>query len=214
MQRLAAVILALALGMPLAAWAEEVPAAPDASAPVEVVARATASHLDVLNALIDKVPEPARDRIEKAIEASRRGGEKALEALRKSHLEGEEAMTPTTASQVRGLERAIQAIEAATDRTTTQLETVLGRVPESAAQAITRAIDQIESSHAEVLARLEGLLESGVSTLHPPDRSDTSARPERPERPENPGQDMRPEVARPARPVLPDRPARPEIGRP
>lgn len=203
------VILALALAAPLAARAGE---GAQAAAPEDVVTQATAGHIDLLAGLVEKVPEPARERIQKAIEVSRRGGEKALEALRKSHLEGKPDLASMTSAQVRGLERAIQAIEEATDRATSQLETVLGRVPESAAAAITDAIDQIEAKHAQVLARLEGLLESGVSSLHPPARPEAAGRPDvRPARPETPA--VRPDVARPATPVLPERPPRPD-GRP
>ena len=180
--------------------------APAAGSPVEVVQQATAAHIDTLNSLIEKVPAPQIEKIQKAIEVSRRGAEKALEALDRAHVEGTLlAFDGMTAQQARGVERAIQAIEEATDRTTSRLESVLDRVPEQAEQAIVAAIDRIEAGHAQALERLEGLLVRGVSTAHPPTRPEVGP----PARPELPTQAGRPEIARPAIPVTPPRPERP-----
>jgi hypothetical protein len=204
----------------LAALALCVPAtqaAPPADGPVrpdEVVEDVTAAHLEVLTGLIEKVPASALEKIDKAIEASRRGRDKALEALAKVKPAAESAQVAVSGSAARGLERAIEAIESSTDRSTAQLEALLSKVPEEAASAITSAIDRIESGHARALATLEGLMGRGVSVEHPPARPDAPGHPEvvRPERPVTPGEIARPEIARPVRPeipALPERPARP-----
>jgi formate dehydrogenase maturation protein FdhE len=203
----------VALGI-CATAALAVPPAEDAVRPDEVVAEVTARHLEVLAGLIEKVPASALEKIEKAIEASQRGREKALEALAKAKPAADEAQAAMGGTTARGLERAIEAIESSTDRSTAQLESLLAKVPEEAASAIAAAIDRIESGHARALANLEGLLGRGVSVAHPSARPDVSGRPEvtRPERPISPGEMARPEIVRPARPeppVLPERPARP-----
>ena len=188
------------------------PPAEQAGDPQTVVEQATAGHIEILTGLIEKVPAPAREKVQKAIEASRRGGEKAVEALRRAHASGLDAAASMDGSQIRGLERAIQAVEYAADRATSSLEAAMERVPAPAAEVISAAISRIDANHATLLARLEGLMERGVSTLHPP------ARPEapglagvRPPRPEAPTQLARP-ILPPAL-VLPERPPRPE-GRP
>lgn len=48
-----------------------------------LVAEATSHHLEVLNLVLEKVPEQAREAIERAMEKSVRGYEKAVEALEK-----------------------------------------------------------------------------------------------------------------------------------
>jgi formate dehydrogenase maturation protein FdhE len=204
-------LIVLSLGAPAVLAA---PPAEEAVRPDEVVAEVTAGHLEVLTELIEKVPASALEKIDKAIEASRRGRDKALEALAKAKPEMDAARAAISGSTARGLERAIEAIESSTDRSTAHLESLLARVPEEAAAAITAAIDRIESGHARALASLEGLLGRGVSVDHPPARPDASGRPEvmRPERPVLPGEIARPEIARPTRPevpALPERPARP-----
>jgi hypothetical protein len=190
------------------------PPAEEAVRPDEVVADVAADHLEVLSGLIEKVPASALDKIEKAIEASRRGRDRALEALAKARPAAEGARAAIAGTTARGLERAIEAIEASTDRSTAHLESLLARVPEEAATAIASAIDRIERGHAQALATLEGLLGRGVSAARPPARPDATWRPEaaRPERPIAPGEIARPEIARPGRPeppALPERPARP-----
>lgn len=181
-----------------------------AASPAMEVEQVTEWHLEVLSDLIAEVPESARARIEKAIEASRRGGEKALEALARvdmSKLDVDELMS---SSQLRGLEKAIDAVEQAGERAASKLEAAMDRVPEEASQMIQSAIDRIGETQAAVMARLEGLLARGVSTAQPPERPvrPDLARPSdvRPARPDLPTQVVKPEIPRPSRPELPSRP--------
>jgi len=52
---------------------------------LKVVENATKKHIEVLQELLEKVPEPGKKGICRAIEASQKGRERALEALRKRH---------------------------------------------------------------------------------------------------------------------------------
>ena len=56
---------------------------------IEAVSSGTARHLEVLEGLLDKVPEKARSAIEHAIEVSQRGREKALSRLQEVLLKRE-----------------------------------------------------------------------------------------------------------------------------
>jgi len=55
----------------------------DATTVEQLVARATAHHLEVLNDIYNKVPEPAKEAIQKAMIVSETGRQQAVEALKK-----------------------------------------------------------------------------------------------------------------------------------
>lgn len=179
-----------------------------AASPAVEVEQATERYLEVLSDLMAEVPEGARSRIEKAIEVSRRGGEKALEALAKVDMSKVDFDLLMSGSQLRGLEKAIDAVEQAGKRAASKLEAAMDRVPEEASQMIQSALDRIGETQAVVMARLEGLLERGVSTARPPEspvRPDL-ARPSdvRPARPDLPTQVVKPVIPRPELPSRPD----------
>lgn len=56
---------------------------------VEHIRQVTAKHLDVLQRVLEKVPDSAKPAIEKAIERSARGGETAVEAVQKRRTESD-----------------------------------------------------------------------------------------------------------------------------
>lgn len=60
----------------------------DIAALVKKMEDLTARHTAVLQKVLEKVPEQARDAIEKALEVSKRGHEQAIEAIRKEVQEG------------------------------------------------------------------------------------------------------------------------------
>ncbi|MEE9218372.1 MAG: hypothetical protein V3U98_04835 [Acidobacteriota bacterium] len=208
-------IMALGASLPASAQADQ------AVSPADAVREATDRHLTALSEVLKQVPVAVHSRIEKAMEISRKGGRKALEALERAHLSGEELDALMSRSQARGLERAIEAIEKASARVSEKLGNLINRVSQvEARQALADAIEHIQAARDGVLARLDRLLQRGVSTARPPERPDvtapgSSARPSdlRPARPDVRPQDLLPVIVRPVRPDRPEPPARPE-GRP
>jgi len=173
---------------------------------------ATTHHVDVLTALLAKVPAQAQPGIQRAIDAAQDGHDKALAALNRH--EAKEPSEPTaTASgssstsstaadsvDVTGLMRARDAVTAAFQKSVSTLQGLIAKVPSQAAASIQAALARVEEHRSVALQNLDNLI-AGQKPGHPtaPDRTARADRPDRPDRPD-----------RADRPTLPERPVRPE----
>ena len=173
---------------------------------------ATTHHVDVLTALLAKVPAQAQPGIQRAIDAAQDGHDKALAALNRH--EAKEPSEPTaTASgssstsstaadsvDVTGLMRARDAVTAAFQKSVSTLQGLIAKVPSQAAASIQAALARVEEHRSVALQNLDNLI-AGQKPGHPtaPDRPARADRPDRPDRPD-----------RADRPTLPERPVRPE----
>jgi len=173
---------------------------------------ATTHHVDVLTALLAKVPAQAQPGIQRAIDAAQDGHDKALAALNRH--EAKEPSEPTaTASgssstsstaadsvDVTGLMRARDAVTAAFQKSVSTLQGLIAKVTSQAAANIQAALARVEEHRSVALQNLDNLI-AGQKPGHPsaPDRPARADRPDRPDRPD-----------RADRPTLPERPVRPE----
>lgn len=182
------------------------------------VEAATTRHIDVLTALLAKVPAQAQPGIQKAIEAAQKGHDKALAALMGHESKGSDESGPTdndsvdtpkgSKPDVTGLMRAREAVTAAFQKSVATLEGLLTKVPGQAVASIQEALSRVQEHRSVALQNLDSLI-AGQKPTHPtaPDRAARADRPERPDRPDRPDRPERPD--RPVRPEPPQAPARP-----
>ncbi len=180
---------------------------------------ATTRHIDVLTALLAKVPAQAQPGIQRAIDAAQDGHDKALAALNRH--EAKEPSEPTATGpassgtgstgaapvdtvgskpDVTGLMRARDAVTAAFQKSVSTLQGLIAKVPSQAAASIQAALARVEEHRSVALQNLNNLI-AGQKPGHPT-APDPPARADRPDRPDRPD--------RADRPTLPERPVRPE----
>ncbi len=183
---------------------------------VQRIEAATARHVDILTALLSKLPAQAQPAIEKAIAAASEGHDKAIAAITAHGGAGDddaaemasEADTGTNGhsskSDVTGLERARAAVSAGFAKSTATLQGLLDKVPSEAIPRIQAALDRLDRTRTVALRNLDALIAGG--------RPDHPARQDRADRPEPPSRPDRPDRAeRPDRPQVPERPERPQV---
>jgi len=183
---------------------------------VQRIEAATARHVDILTALLSKLPAQAQPAIEKAIAAASEGHDKAIAAITGHGGSGDddsadmasEADTGTNGhsskSDVTGLERARAAVSAGFAKSTATLQGLLDKVPSEAIPRIQAALDRLDRTRTVALRNLDALIAGG--------RPDHPARQDRADRPEPPSRPDRPDRAeRPDRPQVPERPERPQV---
>ncbi len=192
---------------------------------------ATTQHVDVLTALLSKVPEKAQAGIQRAIAAAQKGHDTALAALARNEartparMEADDNQSTENESaeaggrpsvmtgsddtgqggkpDTTGLARARDAVSSAFQKSVTTLQGLIGKLPEQAAASVQEALARVQESRAVALQNLDRLI-SGQ-------RPERAAATDRPAPPDHPDRADRPE--RPERPEIPDRPqppARPE----
>ena len=183
---------------------------------VQRIEAATTRHVDILTALLSKVPAHAQPGIEKAIAAAQQGHDKAIAAITdheedadddSTEMESEadnEAEGHSGKPEATGLERAKAAVSAGFANSTATLQGLLDKVPSGAVSRIQAALDRLDSTRAVALRNLDALIAG--------EKPDHAARQDRADRPEAPSRPDRPERAeRPERPAVPERPERPEV---
>jgi hypothetical protein len=189
---------------------------------------ATTHHIDVLTALLAKVPAQAQPGIQRAIDAAQDGHDKALAALGRHEAKepsepgttgsGSSSTSSTGANSVdtvkgskpgvTGLMRARDAVTAAFQKSVSTLQGLIAKVPAQAAASIQEALARVEEHRSAALQNLDNLI-AGQKPGHPtaPDRPARADRPDRPDRPDRAERPTPPE--RPVRPEHPQVPARP-----
>jgi len=187
---------------------------------VQRIEAASARQMDILTALLSKVPEQAQPGIEKAIAAVQAGHDRAIAALTEHGGPGGEGLAGTAPAheagspedtgkpEVTGLERARAAVAAGFEHATTTLQGLLDQVPSRAASRIETALNRLGDTRTVALRNLDALI-AGERPDHPGphDRPERPTLPERPDRPERPERPQLPE--RPERPQPPDHPTPP-----
>ena len=178
---------------------------------------AASRQVEILTALLAKVPEQAKPGIEKAIAAAREGRDKALAALADHGEPGGEGLANPAAAggpgttgesgkpDVTGLERARAAVAEGFAHSVATLQGLLDQVPARAASRIEAALARLDDTRAVALRNLDGLI-AGERPDHPGPQ-DHPERPELPERPDRPEHPERPQL--PERPQPPDHPSPP-----
>jgi hypothetical protein len=222
--RLLSLMAATLLSVAVPARADEAtpgkPAVTGKDNAVQRIEAASARQMEILTALLAKVPEQARPGIEKAIAAAQAGHDKAIAALT-GHGgpdgEGLAGMAPANEAgvqedsgkpEVTGLERARAAVAAGFEHGTAALQGLLDQVPSRAASRIEAALNRLDDTRTVALRNLDGLI-AGERPDHPglQERAERPEAPERPDRPERPERPQLPE--RPERPQPPDHPSPP-----
>jgi hypothetical protein len=176
---------------------------------VQQINAATSKHIDILTALLSKVPAQAQAGIQKAIDAAQQGHDTAIAAVTGHTASGDtSAQTATTANdkpEVTGLERAKAAVSAGFDKSLATLQGLVGTLPQQAASHVQTAMNNLSSTRTIALQNLDNLIagqkpDHAAATDHG-GHPDAASRPDRPEHPERPQAPVRPE-----RPQVPDHP--------
>jgi hypothetical protein len=179
---------------------------------VQRIEAASARQMEILTALLSKVPEQARPGIEKAIAAAQAGHDQAIAALTGHGGPGGEGLGEiapanqagapenTGKPEATGLERARAAVAGGFEHATTTLQGLLDQVPSRAASRIEAALNRLGDTRTVALRNLDALIAG-----ERPDHPDSQVHAERPVTPERPDRPERPE-----RPQLPERPERPQ----
>jgi len=188
---------------------------------VQRIEAATTRHVDILTALLSKLPAQAQPGIEKAIAAAQQGHDTAIAAITghssaadddSVEMESEadnETGEHSGKPEVTGLERAKAAVSAGFAHSTATLQGLLDKVPSGAVSRIQAALARLDTTRTIALRNLDALI-AGEKPDHPA-RQDRADRPEAPSRPDLPERAERPErpavPERPERPVMPDHPS-------
>jgi hypothetical protein len=217
---MAAIFLLVAVPASTAQAASGKPDALGKDNALQRIEAASARQVEILTALLSKVPEQAQPAIQKAIAAAQEGHDQAIAALTGHDGTGagapagvapeNESGAPEDAGkpEVTGLERARAAVAAGFEHATLTLQGLLDQVPSRAASRIETALNRLGDTRTVALRNLDALI-AGERPDHtgPQDRPERPVLPERPDRPERPERPQQPE--RPERPQPPDHPTPP-----